>query len=117
MLFRSRTVIDRDDGQDAGLLEAFVSEDQVADTRVGVGEMIQPDRVARPVLEAGHCRDGDAVMLIVVGHEREHAIAVNDFGLQHGGLPIDHRLKLLGGEHGVGEFRGHDAAAPITLTC
>ncbi len=77
--------------------------------------MVQPDRVARFVLEPGYCRDRDPVMLVVVGHEREHAVAVNDLGLQHGCVPIDHRLELLGGEHGMRELRGHDAPGSVSV--
>jgi hypothetical protein len=54
-------------------------------------------------------------MLVVVGQEREHAVAVNYLGLQHGSVPIDHRLELLGGEHCVCEFRGHDAAGSVSI--
>ena len=77
--------------------------------------MIEPDRMPRLVFKPGHRRDRNPVMLVVVGHEREHAVAVNDLGLQHGRVPIDHRLELLGGEHGVREFRGYDAPGSVSV--
>ena len=55
-------------------------------------------------------------MLVVVGEEREHAVAVNDFGLQHGDIPIDHRLELLGSEDSMREFGGRDAPLSVAVT-
>ena len=48
--------------------------------------------------------DGDAVMFVIVGEEREEVVSVTDLGLEEVAPPVDHRVVLLGLEHDVREL-------------
>ena len=53
----SNAVIDGDDGRDAGGLEAFVGDDQIAQAAVGVSEMIESGGMRRTLGDAGEGGD------------------------------------------------------------
>lgn len=114
-----RPVVDAElRGDSVLVLKPVVGVHQVVEVFVGEGDMMQAAAHVLVRLDAGHGKDRDAVMLVVVGDERDHRRFHHEFALEHDGVPLGELFDVafLRAEDEMGEFlRGDLAARPRGL--
>src|SRR5262249_37781670 len=82
----------------------------IAEVRVRERHVIRPRRHRRLVLEPRDAGDGDAMMLVVVGEEGEHAVRMHHLGAENGAVPAHQLVEPGRSPHDMGELvRLHDA--------
>ena len=94
----SRPVVHRPIGADASLLQAIVSEEKVADTSVCKADVIYAYLAAiiRPNSHGSQniqIRESKAMMLVVIGQERERWITVDHGSFEDTSVPMDHLVE------------------------
>ena len=91
-------MVDPPVGQDSFLLQPFVGGGEIAEGRVGEGDVVHPGefrRAAAPPFEPLELEDDDLVMLLVEGHEA-HALGVQRrLHVQDRLPPVGHRLEIV----------------------
>ena len=106
-------MIDRHRRRDSGNLEPLVGRDQIAQARVGIGEMVESRRMRLALRDSRKRRDRNPMMFVVVSHKREELVFVRDRRVQHRAIPFGHFLEARGAQNRVREFRRSD---PFRLT-
>src|SRR5262249_42832424 len=95
------TVVDTEERPHAALLEPDVRVQQLAEAAERERDVMQARRLGRLDHELGRrgvargeraeVRERDAVMLVVVGHEAEALVLVDDAGAERRAVPVAHR--------------------------
>src|SRR5438477_586976 len=105
---RRRPVVDAAGGLDLAGLEPAVGRQELAQTGVGVGDVVHAGGRRIRGRTTGGVEDGHSMMLVVVGKEGDEIVAECHRRLEHGGVPGDHRVIVGGLEDDVGELLRDD---------
>jgi hypothetical protein len=103
-----RPVMDRAVGLDGGFLQAAIGRQQLADIAERVGDMRQAPALGIGRVQARDVHDRQPVVLFVVGQEADEVVALHDVHVEHGRVPVDHRLHVGRAQHEMGEQRRRD---------
>jgi len=104
-------VIDAPLRQNIGGFEPSVCVNELAETLVREGHMIDCRQKAGPSEQAGHIRDRDTVVFLIVGEEGDLIVGENRLGFEYRLVPLHHRVVATGAHHRVGESDWCDPAA------
>jgi hypothetical protein len=103
---RRRPMINTPNGQNPPRLPLAIRQAQVRQVVERKGDVLQPAGLPVLVRGAGDRDHGDAVVLLVVGQEREELVLVGGVGAQERLVEGVHLGELVGAEHDVAEARG-----------
>ena len=118
---RRGAVVDAEEGTDALLPGPDVVVEQFLQRAERERDVVEPGGLGRLHAQlapgGGVARgqraevdEGDAVVLVVIGHEGEMGVLVDDVTAEHRAVPVTHLRQAVGLEHDVGELGwGHDS--------
>src|SRR5579862_3017838 len=98
-------------GSDPESLETFVIGNPVGEGRIEKCQMVEPGAAFRLINQSRNGDQRNAMMLVVVGQERDEIVLVQDFSAERGLVPFNHFLEPRSPEHRVREPCRRDSRA------
>src|SRR5262249_10781571 len=103
--------------RNTGGFEALVGLNPFAEGRIEKCQMIEAGAALGFFDQTRDLGQGDAMMLLVIGHENQKIVLVKDLGVEHGLIPLHHFFEPGGAKHRVREFRRGYRTRAAAISC